>query len=55
MSLAELIAILENRLAYNAAQRTYAVSRGDLALVQQYDADTATTQDSLAVLRAAVA
>jgi hypothetical protein len=53
MSLDELIALLQNRLAFNASQRVAAVQRGDVALVASLDADTATTQATLDALQAA--
>jgi hypothetical protein len=52
MSIDELIVILENRLAHNARMREGAVLRGDVDLVSRIDADTATTEASLAALRA---
>jgi len=53
MSIADLIVILENRLAFNAQQRSAAVQRGDIGQVAIFDADTATTQATLDALRAA--
>lgn len=54
MGIEDLIAMLENRLAFNASQRTAAVARGDIAYVSALDADDATTNTALAVLRAAL-
>jgi hypothetical protein len=53
MSIEELINLLQNRLAFNATQRTAAVQRGDVALVTSLDVDTATTQATLDALSAA--
>jgi hypothetical protein len=50
MSPLEIIAILRNRLETNAEARASAYCRGDLALVQHYDADTATTLATIAKL-----
>lgn len=47
MSIQDLIALLQNRIAFNQGQRTSAVQRGDVALVQQLDADIASTQATL--------
>ena len=51
MSIQDLIELLQNRLTFNAANRAAAAQRGDIALVQQYDADTASTQATLDQLR----
>ncbi|MFO0334378.1 MAG: hypothetical protein ACK52I_12205 [Pseudomonadota bacterium] len=53
MSPEQTLQILRARLATNAAARTAAADRGDLALVAHYDADTATTLESIARLEAA--
>lgn len=55
MGIADLIALLQNRLAFNAGQRTAAVQRGDVAAVALLDADTVTSQASLDALLAAQA
>ena len=47
MSIQDLITLLQNRIAFNQGQRTAAAQRGDVALVQQLDADTASTQATL--------
>lgn len=52
MSPEQTLQILRNRLEVNAKARAEAVVRGDLALVQHYDADTATTLTSIAKLEA---
>ena len=52
MSIADLIVILENRLAFNAQQRSAAVQRGDVEQSAALDADSATTQATLDALRA---
>lgn len=52
MTIAELILILKSRLAFNASQREMAVMRGDLVTIATLDADTASTQATLAVLEA---
>jgi hypothetical protein len=52
MSIDELISILQHRLAFNASQREMAVMRGDLVTIAALDADTASTQVTLAVLEA---
>jgi hypothetical protein len=54
VSLEDLIKLLENRLSFNEQQRQAAWQRGDVAVVGALDADTATTRDSLTVLRAAL-
>lgn len=54
MSLNDLIILLENRLAFSHAQRIAAAQRGDVALVQQLDADMASTQATLDQLRTLV-
>lgn len=53
MSIQELITLLQNRLAFNAAQRTAAIQRGDVAAVSALDLDTVTSQASLDALLAA--
>jgi hypothetical protein len=52
MTIEELILILRNRLDHNARMREQAVIRGDADAVNQFDADSATTQNSLDVLLA---
>jgi len=47
MNIQELIALLQNRLAFNSVQRAAAFSRGDAAMVASFDADTASTQATL--------
>ena len=51
MGLNELIALLNNRLAYVASQRSEAFARGDLALTTTLDADIAKTTETLAILQ----
>jgi hypothetical protein len=51
MSIDELILILQRRLAFNASQRETAALRGDLVSIAALDADTASTQATLAVLQ----
>lgn len=51
MGLAELIAILNNRLAYLASQRTEAFSRGDINMLALLDADIDKTTGTLHVLQ----
>jgi hypothetical protein len=51
MTTLEIVAMLENRLTYNAQQRAAAVARGDVALVAVLDADTATTAVTLSEIR----
>lgn len=53
MGLAELIAMLNNRLAYLAVQRTEAFSKGDVALISSLDADSAKTTATLNILQSA--
>ena len=53
MGLSELIALLNNRLAYLATQRAEAFSRGDISMMNSLDADTAKTTATLAVLQEA--
>lgn len=53
MSIEELVNLLQNRLAFNAQQRSSAAQRGDVALVASLDADSATTQATLDALQAA--
>lgn len=55
MSIAEIILMLENRLRYNASLRASAVARGDVNAVAVLDADDASTNQALDVLRAATA
>jgi hypothetical protein len=50
MTIDELIALLNNRLTFNAGQRAAAALRGDLAAVTLFDEDTATTTATLAIL-----
>lgn len=52
MGLSELIALLNNRLAYLATQRAEAFSRGDITMMTTLDADTAKTTATLAILQA---
>jgi hypothetical protein len=52
MSPEQTLAILRARLETNAAARAEAAARGDLALVQHYDADTSSTQATIAKLEA---
>lgn len=47
MSIQDLIALLQNRLTFNAGQRAAAFARGDAALVASIDADTVSTQATL--------
>lgn len=54
MSVQDLITLLENRLTFSQAQRNAAVQRGDVSLVQQLDADIASTQATLDQLRTLV-
>lgn len=54
MSIQDLITMLRNRLAFNATQRSAAVARGDVQHVSTLDADTASTQVTLAALEALV-
>lgn len=54
MTIEEIIAILKNRLAFNAQQRNAAVSRGDIEQVAALDADTVTTQASIDEMQASV-
>ena len=51
MGLSELIAILNNRLAYLATQRTEAFTRGDLTMMATLDADAARTTATLNILQ----
>jgi hypothetical protein len=51
MSIAEIIVILENRLAHNERERAAAHARGDVAAVAQLDVDMASTNASLDALR----
>ena len=53
MGLAELIAILNNRLAYLALQRTEAFSRGDINMLALLAADIDKTTGTLTVLQQA--
>lgn len=50
MSIDEIILILQRRLAFNTSQRELAVMRGDLVTIDALDADTASTQVTIAVL-----
>ncbi len=54
MTIAELIALLENRLRYNAALRAAAFQRGDGATISVLDTDDASSNQTLATLRAAL-
>lgn len=54
MSIADLIIMLRNRIVFNAQQRAAAVQRGDVQYVASLDADTASTQTTLAALEALV-
>lgn len=54
MSIEELILMLENRVRYNASLRNAAVARGDVAAITALDADDASTNQALDVLRAAL-
>ena len=47
MSIKDLLALLNNRLAFLASQRASAVQRGDVAVVSQTDAETAVTQATI--------
>lgn len=47
MSVHDLISLLQNRITFNQGQRIAANQRGDVALVQQLDADIASTQATL--------
>jgi hypothetical protein len=51
MNLAEIVAMLENRLLHNDRERAAAFARGDVAVVAQLDQDIASTAASLAALR----
>lgn len=51
MGLSELISILNNRLAYLAAQRAEAFTRGDLTMMASLDADSAKTTATLHILQ----
>lgn len=55
MSIQELIEMLRNRIAFLARERQLAVGRGDVAYVSALDADTATTNTTIAALEAALA
>lgn len=52
MSIADLIIMLRNRIAFNNQQRAGAVARGDVQYVAALDADTASTQTTLSALEA---
>lgn len=54
MTIEDLISLLQNRITFAQGQRTAAAQRGDVALVQQLDADMASTQASLDQLRTLV-
>lgn len=54
MTLQQLIEMLENRLRWNAEQRAAAEARGDVSTVESLDKDSASTQGTLTVLRAAL-
>ena len=47
MSPAEILEVLQNRLAREKVERGQAVASGDLQRVEQLDADIAGTQDSI--------
>ena len=51
MGLNELIALLNNRLAYLATQRAEAFTRGDITMMTALDADTAKTTATLNILQ----
>ena len=50
MGLAELITLLNNRLAYLAAQRSEATSRGDISMIAALDVDFLKTSATLEIL-----
>jgi hypothetical protein len=52
MSINDLIALLQNRIAFIASQRDAAVERGDIAQVYLLDTDKITTQSTLETLKA---
>lgn len=52
MTIAELIALLENRLRYNASLRSTAFHRGDGAAISVLDTDDTSTNQTLEALRA---
>jgi hypothetical protein len=54
MSIQDLIVLLQNRITFNQGQRTAAVQRGDVSLVQSLDADLASTQATLDQLQSLV-
>jgi hypothetical protein len=49
----EVIQLLKNRLAYQRQQRAMAEQRGDIAAINQIDADIAEAERTLAVLQEA--
>ena len=51
MGLAELITLLKNRLAYLAAQRSEATSRGDINMIATLDVDFLKTSTTLETLQ----
>jgi hypothetical protein len=51
MSIKELIDLLQARLTYTQGQRAVAAQRGDVAMVQQLDADITSTQATLTTLQ----
>jgi hypothetical protein len=51
MTVAQIVTLLENRLAYNERERAAAFARGDVVMVAQFDEDIASTSASLAALR----
>lgn len=51
MGISELIALLNNRIAYLATQRAEAFSRGDITMMTNLDADTARTAATLSALQ----
>lgn len=53
MSTAELIEILENRMSFNAQQRSTAVQRGDIQSIAAIDYDNLSTNAAISVLKAA--
>ena len=53
MTIPDLIALLEARIAHLAQQRVTATTLGDLPGVMRIDADVAETELTLATLRAA--
>jgi hypothetical protein len=51
MKIADLIRILENRLAHTQQQRQVAFNRGDVDAIAAMDGDIASTQSSILALR----